>query len=159
MNGLYHFIACICGSNNSMHLKYIDARLQWTAIITRCNKKSMHPSLQWPRQKINQDLHLQKTPHTSPSRASCEGWGVYCKYSENVPALERHHTVFCWISDTLIIPVFRQLHVLSSHLELWHWFYRTDGYITLWHVHCLALLQFEYGILSGHQIACRYHST
>ena len=30
----------------------------------------MHTSLQWSRQNINQGLHSQETPHSSPSRAS-----------------------------------------------------------------------------------------
>ena len=53
----------------------------------------MHPSLQWPRQNINQGLHSQNTPHTSPSRASY-GLSIVSIFQKTGPRLNIQKDVF-----------------------------------------------------------------
>ena len=44
----------------------------------------LHTALRWQQQKLNQTLNSQKTPHSSPSRVSCEV-SIMRTFQENWP--------------------------------------------------------------------------
>ena len=87
-NHLWHFqmiedtntCTFVCDLSTVQHVFRVGCHyntVQWYNMI-------FHTALQWLRQKINQGLNSQWTPHTSTHEG--EVWGIYCEdFGENWP--------------------------------------------------------------------------
>ena len=80
----------------------------------------LQTSLQWLRQKVNQNLHSQKTPHTSPSQVSY-GVPIVRILNKNDPMIMAPH----WISSI------KQLSFCKNWVMLVMNWLHLLGYITI----------------------------